>query len=50
MRGFWGIATLALSGVIIADLLANPQGVKAAGDSLDNILRTTFGAMLGRTR
>lgn len=48
MRGFWGIATLALGGVIVADLVANPDGVRAAGAALDSILRTTFGAMLGK--
>lgn len=47
MKGFWGIATLALTGIIIADLMANPDGVRQAGQSLDAILRTTFSAMLG---
>lgn len=48
MKGFWSIATLAFAGVILADILANPQGVNAGGTQLNNILGTTFGAMLGR--
>jgi len=36
-----------MTGVIIADLMIHPEGVKAAGTALDNTLKTTFGAMLG---
>lgn len=48
MKGFWSIATLAFAGVILADILANPAGVNAGGGQLNNILSTTFGAMLGK--
>lgn len=48
MRGFWGAVTLVLGGIIVADLVANPEGVKQGGAALDQILKTTFGAMLGR--
>jgi hypothetical protein len=48
MKGFWAIATLAFGGVILADILANPAGVTAGGGQLNNILNTTFSAMLGK--
>lgn len=47
MRGFWGAVTLILGGIILADLVANPEGVKAGGGALNSVLTTTFGAMLG---
>lgn len=40
--------TLAAVGVIIADVLAHPEGVKAFGSSANSILNTTFNAMLGK--
>jgi len=47
MKGFWGAITLVLAGVIIADLAVHPEGVKAGGTALDQILKTTFSGMLG---
>lgn len=47
MGQFWGVATLAFVGVIIADLMTHPQGVTSAGAALNQNLTTTFGAMLG---
>lgn len=47
MRGFWSILTLALVGVILADLVTHPTGVGQAGTSINTILGTTYGAMLG---
>ncbi len=47
MTGFWGALTLAMGGVILADMLIHPEGVKQAGAALDAVLKTTFGAMLG---
>lgn len=47
MRGFWGALTLILSGIIVADLVANPDGVKAGGSALHNLIVPTFSAMLG---
>jgi len=49
MRDFWAIATLVVTGVIIADVLANPKGVAAAGSALNQTLQTSFNAMLGKT-
>lgn len=41
------IATLVVSGVIVADVLAHADAVKAAGGVLVSVLRTSFTAMLG---
>lgn len=48
MEQFWGAVTLALVGIIIADLMIHPSGVSQAGSSLNQNLSTTFGAMLGQ--
>ena len=50
MRGVWAALTLALVGVIIADLVIHPAGVTAAGNATNQILSTTYGAMLGGGR
>lgn len=50
MRGFVGLATLALVGVIIADLMIHPQGVQTAGNATNTILSSTYSAMLGGGR
>lgn len=41
------IGTLVVMGVIVADVLAHPDGVKAGGNVLTNVLGTSFTAMLG---
>ena len=41
------IATLVVMGIISADVIAHPEGVKAAGGVLVSVLRTSFTAMLG---
>lgn len=41
-------ATLALVGVIIADVLIHPQGVKAFGSAVNTTLKSTYSAMLGK--
>lgn len=46
-KGFWGAVTLILAGVIGADLLIHPEGVKQAGASFDQLMKTTFSGMLG---
>lgn len=43
-----GFFTLALIGVIIADVLANPKGVAAFGTQANNVLKSTYRAMLGK--
>lgn len=50
MRGLWAALTLALVGVIVADLVIHPAGVQAAGQATNQILATTYGAMLGGGR
>ena len=50
MRGLAAALTLALIGVIIADLMIHPDGVAAAGRATNQILSTTYGAMLGGGR
>ena len=50
MRGIWAALTLTLVGVIIADLVIHPAGVTAAGNATNQILSTTYGAMLGGGR
>jgi len=46
-KDFAAIATLVVSGVIVADVLAHGDAVKAAGGVLVSVLRTSFTAMLG---
>lgn len=46
--GLIGVLTLAVIGVIIADVLIHPQGVKAFGNASNQALRTTFTALLGK--
>ncbi len=48
MRDIFAIATLIVTGVIVADVLANPKGVAAAGSALNQTLATSFTAMLGK--
>lgn len=47
MRGIFGALTLAMIGVIIADLVLHPAALTAGGTQLNNMLKTTFSAMLG---
>lgn len=48
MRAFAGAVTLALVGIIVADLMIHPEGVRQAGLAINNVLTPTFGAMLGK--
>ena len=47
MRGIFGALTLAMVGVIIADLVIHPAALTAGGTQLNQALKTTFTAMLG---
>ena len=47
MKAVVALGTLALVGVIIADLMIHPQGVQTAGNATNTILSSTYGAMLG---
>lgn len=47
MKAFVSIVTLALVGIIIADLVIHPAGTVAAGNAANGLLSSTYGAMLG---
>ncbi len=47
MRAVFGLATLAFIGVIVADIVAHPDAMKAGLGGLNTILTTTFTGMLG---
>jgi hypothetical protein len=47
MRAILGLATLAFTGVIIADILTHADALKAGLGGLNAILVTTFTGMLG---
>jgi hypothetical protein len=44
---FFGFLTLAVVGVIVADVLIHPRGVQAAGGVANSGLRSTYAALLG---
>jgi uncharacterized protein YqgC (DUF456 family) len=44
---FIGLAALVVVGIIVADALAHPAGVNAAGAATVNLLTPTYGALLG---
>jgi hypothetical protein len=46
--GILGVLTLAVIGVIIADVLIHPQGVKAFGNASNTALKNTYTALLGK--
>jgi len=48
MRGTIGIVTLILAGVITANLAVNYKGVVAGLGALNQILATSYTAMLGQ--
>jgi hypothetical protein len=47
VRGIGGAVTLVLIGIIVADLVTHPDGVKAGGSALAGILKPTYSALLG---
>jgi hypothetical protein len=47
MRAIFGLATLAFIGVIVADIAAHPEALKAGLGGLNAILTSTFTGMLG---
>jgi hypothetical protein len=50
MGNFWKIAGLVVGGVIVADILIHPAGVKAVGGAGNTALGTTGNALLGKTK
>jgi hypothetical protein len=47
MSKFFGIVTLAIGGIIIADVLIHPQGTAAAASGVSNIQKPWLNALLG---
>jgi hypothetical protein len=47
MRAILGLATLAFTGVILADIITHPQALQAGLTGLNSLLVTTFTGMLG---
>jgi hypothetical protein len=48
MRGIFALATLAVIGIIIADLAAHPAALKAGGQALNSLLVPTYQGLLGQ--
>ena len=48
MARFVSIAALVVMGVIVADILANPAGVKAASQGFVGVEKPALNALLGR--
>ena len=46
--GIAGVLTLIVVGVIIADVLIHPAGVKAASSGINGFWKTSTGALLGK--
>jgi len=44
---FFGLLTLAIGGIIIADVLIHPQGTAAASTGVANLQRPWLNALLG---
>lgn len=49
MGRFFAFATIVVIGIIIADAIIHPQGVKALGATGNQALSTTTSALLGKT-
>ena len=47
MSKFFGLLTLAIGGIIIADVLIHPQGTAAASTGVANLQRPWLNALLG---
>lgn len=45
---FFALGTLVVFGIIAADILIHPAGTSAATTGLANILKPTYGALLGK--
>lgn len=50
MGRFFALATVVVIGIIIADALIHPTGVKALGSAGNTAWTTTSGALLGKTK
>lgn len=47
MGRIFAIATLIVTGVIIADILTHPRGVEAASNGFNQLAASSFNALLG---
>ena len=47
MRPIFGIATLVVIGIIIADLVAHPDALTAGGRALNGLIVPSFQGLLG---
>jgi hypothetical protein len=47
MGRLFSIATLIITGVIIADILTHPGGVRAASEGINTLASSSFSALLG---
>lgn len=47
MGRVFAIATLVITGVIIADILTHPSGVAAASTGINQLATSSFNALLG---
>jgi hypothetical protein len=47
MQGFFGLATLAIIGVIIADIAIHPQAFQVGVQGINQLAKTTFTGLLG---
>lgn len=45
---FFSLAALIVTGIVIADIIANPTGTQAAGNAIGGIWKTSSNALLGR--
>jgi len=45
---FVSLGALVIFGIILADLVANPNGTKGAASGVATILTPTYGALLGQ--
>lgn len=48
MGRVFSLASLVIVGVIIADILANPEGVTAASAGFNQLASSSFNALLGQ--
>jgi hypothetical protein len=49
MNKLLGLGSMAIIGICLADLLIHPTGTAALGGSLNNLVKTGSGALLGVT-
>lgn len=48
MSRFWAFASLVVGGIIIADLIANPNGTKAATGAVTTLEQNAGNQLLGK--